>query len=390
MGDCVGRLTSKVISRDALDFGTQFETPADEIENHIANLFADVFGVDSIGANDDFFDLGGDSLLGESLAASISQYIGREFQISLLVSQSTPRKIAAYLESAKFPSLAPDKRPPIFVVHGLRGFMLPRPEFMEGLAPGQTLHMFELPGIRDGRESCMWMEDIATAYVDQIQAEYPSGPILISSYCGGGVVALEMAAQLKEKGRPVLHMVLFDPGGIQPNVLDNMHRHRFGDNSGIVRRLEPADAKGWFRRLGRRLRLLPQLGRWTDGSSDQDLTDERLRKFHERKYMRHMHRQKDNLKRREYAQFNLSDLAQARFLAAFHHYRPRRYEGPVDIFSSEAYRWKFEDKTSIWTELLPQRKVHVLGATHHDVINASGKAGAEFMQQIFDTALAAR
>jgi thioesterase domain-containing protein len=387
----VSKPASNALARRSLDFGAPYEAAADATEAEIAKLFAEVFGIDFVGATDDFFDLGGDSLLGESLATSISQYWGREFQISLLVSLSTPRKVARHIaeqDSATPP--VPRKRPPIFMVHGLRGFVLPRPEFLDGLAPGQTLRMFELPGIRDGREACTRIEDIAAAYVEQIQSEQPNGPILLSSYCGGGVVALEMATQLKEKGRSILHMVLFDPGGIQPNVLDNMHRHRFGENSGIARRMERADAKSWYRRFGRRLRLLPQVGRWTDGSKDEDLTDEKLRRFHERKYMRHMRRQKDNLKRREYAQFNLSDLAQARFLAAFHHYRPRPYDGPVDVFSSEAYRWKFEDSNSIWTELLPQRTVHVLGETHHDVINASGKAGAEFMQQIFDKALAAR
>src|SRR5688572_17709703 len=100
--------------------------PQAALETQIAKYFAEIFQVDKVHPDQDFFDLGGDSLLGESLAASISQFTGQPFEIATLVTRSTPREIASYLRLQAPDSPTPNK-PPIFMVHGLRGFILPRP-----------------------------------------------------------------------------------------------------------------------------------------------------------------------------------------------------------------------------------------------------------------------
>ena len=74
-----------------------------------------------------------------------------------------------------------------------------QPNSARALAEGQKLRMFELPGIRGGKYYER-IEDIAAVYIDQLNQEYPRGPILLESFCAGALIAIEMANQLAETG----------------------------------------------------------------------------------------------------------------------------------------------------------------------------------------------
>ena len=118
---------SASVARESLGLSTPYEAPDGKMETAIAGNFAEVFRVDRIGANDDFFDLGGDSLLAETLSLLTSQVSGRDFQLSALMEHGTPRKIAALLacdgrHAVPPPSAVKAVRPPIFVVHGRDGY----------------------------------------------------------------------------------------------------------------------------------------------------------------------------------------------------------------------------------------------------------------------------
>ena len=245
-----------LMARADLGLPTPYVAPDGKLETVITKIFADVFGIDQVGANDDFFDIGGDSLVAETISMEILQRTGCEFPMSSLLDYGSPRRIAAALrrsepgkDAAKAPIVAEAKtRPPIFVVHGRRGYTMPTPQFLQALAEGQKLRMFELPGIRGG-QSYDRIEDIADAYIGQLTAEYPEGPILLASFCAGGLIALEMAARLAEKGRPVKHLVLIDPPirkngtlgfGASPIHLDLLHRTKTGASTASASALAPS------------------------------------------------------------------------------------------------------------------------------------------------------
>ena len=65
-------------------------------------------------------------------------------------------------------------RPPIFVVHGqARIYACRKPQFLQALAKGQKMRMFELPGIRGGKYPMIGSKTSPTAYIDQLTVEYP-------------------------------------------------------------------------------------------------------------------------------------------------------------------------------------------------------------------------
>jgi acyl carrier protein len=74
-----------------------YEAPNGDLETLIARIFTEIFGIDRVGANDEFFDVGGDSLLAEVLSMRIAESIGLEFPVSSLLENGSPRLIAALL-----------------------------------------------------------------------------------------------------------------------------------------------------------------------------------------------------------------------------------------------------------------------------------------------------
>jgi hypothetical protein len=349
-----------LIARASLALGTPYAAPADDLEVLIAKIFADVFGLDQVGVNDDFFDLGGDSLLGEVLSMSICQQAKYDFKPSSLLEYGSPRRIAELLvknsSSHIGASILPEAaKPPIFVVHGRGGFTLPGRAFFEALAPGQRLRMFELPGIRGG--PCYdRIEDIAAHYVGLLSEEYPQGPTLLAAFCAGALIAVEMACQLDKLGRPVSQVVLLDPPirngtlGVGRIVRDGRGGPHESHLKVMLRRLLPIRA---------------------------------LCRYHELKYQMLLVRKKQEGSIK-YAEFGFYTKPQAKLYVAFLRYQPRAYSGPVTILSSYGSSRAFRGGTSLMA-LLPNLSVQLISEQHHGIGNNATAARA--MLAVFDAAL---
>ena len=313
-----------MLIRESLALATPFEASEGELEKLIAGLFAEAFDMDRIGANDDFFDLGGDSLLSQTLSMLISERTNCDFQISTLIDHGSPRRIAALLEhlgQSNCPKPAGEERtrPPIFIVPGREGFILPKPSFRQAFDAGQELHIFELPGIHGGR-SYTRVEKIAAVYVRQLLESYPQGPIFLAAFCMGGLIALEMGAQLIEMGRPVCKMVLLDPGLPKANVVDIEREIKKARRAKGIEEKPPRNwvtTQLWLHRLRRFIRLL------THG--DANFADDEL------KFLNDLERKGPDWR---YAEFGLSTDARAKLRAAFRNYKPRAFHGPVTILSA--------------------------------------------------------
>jgi thioesterase domain-containing protein len=364
---------SSSTTRDDFDLPTPFVAPAGEREAAIAGIFAEIFSVGSVGANDDFFDLGGDSLLAESLCLLIAERSGCDFQLSALMEHGTPRKIAALLEghgrktTEHAPSAARHVRPPIFVVHGRNGFTLLPPDFRRALAPDQRLQVFELPGIRGGH-SYDAIEDIAAVYIGEIMDTHPEGPVLLAGFCMGGLVALEIASQLSAKRRPIRQLVLLDPTLPKPT---RSSKHNKGSE--------------WPPRATLPETLWMRL-RHPLGLPPERRTPRQRRAFanDEAEFLRRLE-EKTKEGRVNYPGLQLSTRAQARLQASYRQYRPPPFHGPAAILSSAARDATFRDDGHLWSELLPGRKVYRIADTHGEI---TGPASAKAMQSIFDAAIA--
>jgi acyl carrier protein len=86
-------MRTSTIRRESLSL-PPYEAPKGELETAVAEIFAEVFDLDRVGANDEFFPLGGDSLIAEELTMRLAEYMRREFPLSFIHENDYPPKIS--------------------------------------------------------------------------------------------------------------------------------------------------------------------------------------------------------------------------------------------------------------------------------------------------------
>jgi len=190
----------------------------DEIEHILTSIWQDLLGVDHIDSNDDFFELGGSSLLAVSLFSKIEKSFGQKFPLVTLLDAPTIEQLAAILreesQTTSWSSLvkiqSSGQQPPFFLVHGAGGNILIYRDLANYLGPDQPVFGLQCQGL-DGKKPILnSVEEMAINYVNDIKTVQPIGPYLLGGYCLGGSVALEMAQLLTREGEEVALVALFE------------------------------------------------------------------------------------------------------------------------------------------------------------------------------------
>jgi thioesterase domain-containing protein/acyl carrier protein len=199
------------------DFASNFVAPRDSIERKLANLWEQVLGVHPIGVETSFFDLGGSSLLAARLFMRISRDFGQDVPLAALFEAPTIAELAQRLrrpdEPFSYRTIVPiqtaGSQPPFFCVHGGLGAVLFMHRLSHALGTDQPFYGLEPEGMDGGRITRKTIEALATHYIEQMRQIQPTGPYQLGGYCFGGLVAFEMAQQLRKKGINVEPLVLF-------------------------------------------------------------------------------------------------------------------------------------------------------------------------------------
>jgi acyl carrier protein len=88
------------------DLATRYVEPATDAERALARLWADALGIDRVGAEDDFFDLGGNSLVAVQLVSRIAQRFRVEASVAQLFDARTVRGLGASIEASLLQKVA--------------------------------------------------------------------------------------------------------------------------------------------------------------------------------------------------------------------------------------------------------------------------------------------
>jgi acyl carrier protein len=83
--------------------GSSYEEPRGKLEQAVAQLWAETFRLDRAGRHANFFELGGDSLIGMELMEKASSRFGLELPVVLLFQNPTPQRMAALIETLDQP-----------------------------------------------------------------------------------------------------------------------------------------------------------------------------------------------------------------------------------------------------------------------------------------------
>jgi thioesterase domain-containing protein/acyl carrier protein len=183
----------------------------------LSSIWQRVLRLPSIGLEDNFFDLGGDSSLALELFTEIAKVCDRDLPPVVIYQAPTIAALAALLEQPtkpRFPTLVllkpGAKHPPVFLAHGLGGSVMDFFQPIKHIESEHPVYGLQAKGIDGVEEPFDSIEEMAQYYIDGIRELQPQGPYFLIGYSLGGLVTLEMAQQFSANGEQIALLSMID------------------------------------------------------------------------------------------------------------------------------------------------------------------------------------
>jgi thioesterase domain-containing protein/acyl carrier protein len=205
------------------------------VERTLVGFWQDLLGVGQVGVEDSFFDLGGHSLIAVRLFAMIRKTYAVDFPISVLFEAPTIAACAALIEDrigpqgdtagAQVVAMKPARRfthivpmhqgeggakRPFFLVAGMFGNVLNLRHLAQLIGADRPFYGLQARGLYGDALPHDNFVDAARDYIAEMQQVQPQGPYVLGGFSGGGLIAWEIARQLREAGQEVAQIVLLD------------------------------------------------------------------------------------------------------------------------------------------------------------------------------------
>ena len=243
-----------------------YVAPRTSIEEAVRGFWSQILKIEQIGIHDDFFELGGDSLMAMQVISRLRRFLQIELPLARVFEARTIAKLAKIIEQVKagdaqrkLPTALPTQyngssrgenhgptieqlvsalqsqegegsetvttpvqtggsKRPFFYLHGdfRRGafFCFPLARVLGSDQPFYALEPYSF----DGSQVPPTLEAMAAAHIKSLRILQPEGPYLLGGYCNGGLVAYEMARQLYAEGQAVDLLVLINPSPISYTI----------------------------------------------------------------------------------------------------------------------------------------------------------------------------
>lgn len=206
--------------------------PRNDTETRLAAIWAAILGRERIGVDQDFFAIGGTSVLAIETCVRIEQQTSIEVPLATFFESPTIEGMAAYLGRARG-EVSPHRaivvdlrrtasqREPLFCLLGVHlyqklAFALPNDRPVVGM----HLPFRYVPG--SGQRPSV--SQMARGYIELIRTRQPHGPYHLAGLCFGGIVAFEVGRQLEAAGEKVALVAVFD--GMLPSGARTAHLRR--------------------------------------------------------------------------------------------------------------------------------------------------------------------
>jgi amino acid adenylation domain-containing protein len=355
-----GALLPPCQSRPELE--TAYVAPQTPAEEMLATIWREVLKLEQIGVNDNFFHLGGHSLVAVRLFAEIENKFGIKLPLSSLFEASTISQLATILQRGSPPSwssLVPIQpqgtKHPLFCVHACGAHVFIYRPLVAYLGTDQPVYGLQAQGINGTQEPYSHIEDMAAHYIREIRDLEPHGPYYLVGDTLGGLIAFEIARQLERQGEDVALLAMFDtfcplPLSFGPRVLSHLsHLKQLGPRKYLL-----AVGRSLARKLGIRFsENLTQIGM---SAEEQD-------------YAEGISASGNALQRTEWAIY----------LATHVNYRPppQRFPGRLTYFLARdnQYAAGEEDDRRRWKRWAAEFELHVIPGRHSTISDEPDVAG---------------
>jgi aspartate racemase len=219
----------------ARESGENYVPPRNDVERQLTGIWEKLLNTSPIGIEDDFFDIGGDSLTAIELMLIVEKVLQCRLPITALIQSPTIAALAGLVrgdgKSVSLGSLVPIRvqgsRPPLFCIHADGSVFIYR-EFAQYLDPSIPIYGLQAHGLANSQhQPYTRIEEMAAHYIREIRTLQPRGPYHLCAFSAGGLIIFEMARQWKELGEEVSFLGLLDAYG--PHYLDYLPAKKFAD-----------------------------------------------------------------------------------------------------------------------------------------------------------------
>ncbi len=334
----------------------EYAAPRNKTEELLTGIWQNITGLSCIGIHDDFFDIGGHSLLAVRLFSAIEKKLGVRLPLALLYQASTIEQMSQFIKEkncqAPWSSLVPIKpggsKPPLFLIHGAGGNVLLYRQLAHHLGSDQPVFGLQAKGLDGKKPFHTSIEDMASEYISEIQNLQPHGPYFLAGYCMGGTIAYEMACQLEKSHHKTALVAMFDTyNGWEKSSLPKLIYHncqRIAFHILNYNMIDKAGRKAFLKEkaLESKRRVFLSL----EVKLTQLLHKAKLRSRHPLVIMDH-----------------IND-------AAAYNYFPRPYPGKIDVFKTISAYSGYEDPLLGWgSNLTGSIEVHQLNVYPAGTLN---------------------
>jgi amino acid adenylation domain-containing protein len=229
------------------------EEPRNARERELIEIWKRVLGAPQVDVTADFFDLGGHSLLAVRILNEMNAAYGVRLPLATFFNHSTVRALAAKLEtlltgpsnasahdawSTVVPMRTSGTLPPLFCVAGVGGNPMNFRGLADALGQEQPFYGIQHRGVDGVLSPHASISDMAAESINDMKAVQPNGPYFVAGYSVGGLVAYEMAMQLKRAGEEVGGVILLDT--FNPTILHWTLSYRIGSHLENLKKVGPS------------------------------------------------------------------------------------------------------------------------------------------------------
>ncbi|OLO99298.1 non-ribosomal peptide synthetase [Mycolicibacterium porcinum] len=209
-----GKLDARALPSPNYGIGSGYRAPTNAVEEKLASIYGEILGLDRVGVDDSFFDLGGDSLSAMRLITTINRNLDVELSVRTLFQTPTVSGLSHQLDKESgdvevnpVEVLKEGIGSPVFCIHPGGGVSWPYHvlgQYLDGPIVG-------IQRISQGVEAePEQIRDMAKQYADRIQGVDSTGPYKILGWSFGGVVAQAVGVELRRRGSEVSRLVMLD------------------------------------------------------------------------------------------------------------------------------------------------------------------------------------
>ena len=214
-----GKVDRKSLPKILNSVESEYYPPTNAIEKHIVAVWETLFDQKPIGIQDNFFDIGGHSLLAVQLISTINNKLGSNLYVSSIFQAPTIKLLSGLINETKEASLKFDplikikksaKGKNIFFVHPGGGDVFCYTNLANELKTNMNFYGIKAYGLDEGTQALNSYKEMAEKYIDGILKIQKDGPFIIAGFCAGGTIAFEMAQRLKQIKKAVPLLILVD------------------------------------------------------------------------------------------------------------------------------------------------------------------------------------